>query len=341
MVGPSWIGDMVMAQSTFIRLRERMPEATIDVLAPPVTAALAARMPEVDSTVIMDIGHGEFAFGKRRRIARRLRDARYDQAVVLQRSAKAALVPWLAGIPKRTGVRGELRYGLINDVRHIDTERYPRKVEHYALLALADAGDPLGALRLPRLTVDAHRRRQLITDLSLDCERAIVGFAPGAAYGGAKQWPATHFAQLAAALDARGVAVWIFGSTPDRALAAKLAAAAPRHGVNLCERTSLTDIADLASLTTSFVGNDTGVMHLAAATAARVIAIYGSTDPDYAPPLAAREARFWLGLACSPCRERVCPLGHNNCMRDIRVADVLSACLDEQTQRLHGLHYAN
>jgi len=332
---------MVMAQSMFMRLRERLPEAVIDVLAPPITAALVARMPQVDSAVRMDIGHGTFALGKRRDAARQLAAARYDQAIVLQRSAKAALVPWLAGIPHRTGVRGELRYGLINDVRHIDTARYPRKVEHYALLALDNDRDSLGELRLPKLAVDEDRRRQLVADLQLDCDRPVIGFAPGAAYGGAKQWPAEHFARLAGALDAQGIAVWIFGSTPDRALAAHLSASAPRHGVNLCERTSLTDIADLASLTTTFVGNDTGVMHLAASTAARVIAIYGSTDPDYAPPLAPREARFWLGLACSPCRERICPLGHNNCMRDIRVADVLRACLDQDMTDLAGLHYAN
>jgi len=340
-VGPSWIGDMVMAQSVFIRLRERLPNAVIDVLAPPVTAALAARMPEVDAPVVMDIGHGEFALRQRRSAARQLAERHYDQAIVLQRSAKAALVPWLAGIPRRTGVRGELRYGLINDVRTIDTTRYPRKVEHYALLALEADGDALGELRLPKLTVDEAHREQLVEDLGLDRTRPAIGFAPGAAYGGAKQWPAEHFARLAAGLDARGIAVWIFGSAPDRDLAATLAVAAPTHGVNLCERTSLTDIADLASLTTAFVGNDTGVMHLASSTAARVLAIYGSTDPDYAPPLAPREARFWLGLACSPCRERVCPLGHNSCMRDIRVADVLQACLDEQVAGMHGLHYAN
>ncbi|MES1926316.1 ADP-heptose--LPS heptosyltransferase II [Salinisphaera sp. T31B1] len=339
-VGPSWIGDMVMAQSLFMRLRERFPDGRLDVLVPPVTARLVERMPEVDRAVTMDIGHGEFAFSRRRVAARRLRETGYDQAIVLQRSAKAALVPWLAGIPQRTGVRGELRFGLINDVRHIDTERYPRKVEHYALLGLASDGDALGELQLPRLTIDATQRERLVESLGLDLDRPVIGFAPGAAYGGAKQWPADHFARLAGELDARGIAVWVFGSAADRTLAERLATAAPRHGVNLCERTSLTDIADLASLTTAFVGNDTGVMHLAAACAPRVLAIYGSTDPDYAPPLAPSEARFWLGLACSPCRARVCPLGHNRCMQDIRVVDVLTACLDAGATDLPGLHYA-
>ena len=338
-VGPSWIGDMVMAQGLFKTLRRRLPQAGIDVLAPDVTASLVARMPEVNAAVPLNIAHREFAWGARRRAAHALR-GRYDQAIVMQRSAKAALVPWLAGIPQRTGYRGELRYGLINDVRTLDTARYPRKVEHYALLGLAREGDALGEVELPRLSIDEQRRSALTASLALDRDRPAIGFAPGAAYGGAKQWPAPHFARLAEALDARGIAVWIFGSAADRDLAAGIAAAAPRHGVNLCERTSLVDIADLASLAHAFVGNDTGVMHLAAATAPRVLAIYGATHPDYAPPLAPAEARFWLGLACAPCRERVCPLGHNACMRDIPVADVLHACLNPEARTLPSLHYA-
>lgn len=339
-VGPSWIGDMVMAQSLFMLLRARLPQARIDVLAPKSTGQLTARMPEVDSAVDMPIEHREFALGKRRRTAAVLRERDYDQVIVLQRSAKAALVPWLAGIPQRTGYRGELRYGLINDVRTLDERRYPRKVEHYALLGLAQEGDALGEFALPKLAIDETRRRELVASHGLDTERPAIGFAPGAAYGGAKQWPATHFARLAGELDRRGIATWIFGSAADRELAARLAEAAPRHGVNLCERTSLIDIADIASLTNAFVGNDTGVMHLAAAAAPRVLAIYGSTHPDYAPPLAPAEARFWLGLACAPCRERQCPLGHNACMRDIPVADVLKACLDPSVRDLPSLHFA-
>lgn len=339
-VGPAWIGDMVMAQALFMRLRQRLPSARIDVLAPAATIALLSRIPEVDNGVRMDIAHGELALGARRRLARTIRATDYDQAIVMQRSLKAALVPWLAGIPQRTGYRGELRFGLINDVRELDIRRYPLKVEHYALLGLARDGDALAPLRLPKLAIDLENRSHLVAALGLDLERPVVGFAPGAAYGGAKQWPATHYARLAGELDARGIACWIFGSAADREVAGRMHAAAPHHGMNLCERTALIDIVDLASLTTTFVGNDTGVMHLASAAAPRVIGIYGSTDPDYAPPLAPASQRFWLNTACSPCRQRVCPLGHNACMRDIPVADLLRACLDPAATDMPSLHRA-
>lgn len=337
-VGPSWIGDMVMAQSLFMGLRSRLPDATLDVLAPASTAQLVARMPEVDDTVLMNIEHGEFAWSRRRQTAQAVRARHYDQAIVLQRSAKAALVPWLAGIPVRTGYRGELRLGLINDIRSLDKTRYPLKAEHYALLGLAAEGDELDTMHWPRLTVDAARQHALVAELGLSLNRPIVGFAPGAAYGGAKAWPTRHYAALAARLDAAGQACWIFGSAADREVAEAMTAAAPRYGVNLAERTSLVDIADLAALTTQFVGNDTGVMHLAAATAPRVIGLYGSTDPDYAPPLAATSQRLWRGMDCSPCRERQCPLGHHACLEDLPVHDVFAACTAPGSAAVGSLH---
>lgn len=337
-VGPSWIGDMVMAQSLFMGLRSRLPAAMIDVLAPASTAQLIKRMPEVDDAVIMNIEHGEFAWTRRRETARALRERRYDQAIVLQRSAKAALVPWLAGIPVRTGYRGELRFGLINDVRTLDPTRYPLKAEHYALLGLAAEGDELDGMHWPRLSVDAAHQHDLVTALGLAVDRPVVGFAPGAAYGGAKAWPTRHYAELAARLDAAGHACWIFGSAADREVAGAMTAAAPQYGVNLAERTSLIDIVDLAALTTQFVGNDTGVMHLASATAPSVIGLYGSTDPDYAPPLAATSQRLWRGMDCSPCRERQCPLGHHACLEDLPVHDVFTACTTPGSAGIASLH---
>src|SRR5699024_1754979 len=119
-IGPRWIGDVVMAQSLFMALRERLPDARLDVLSPSHTAPLLTRMPEVDNTHIMDIGHGTLDLAERRRVARDLKTRQYDQAIVLQRSAKAALIPWLAGIRQRTGARGEPRFGLINDARRLD-----------------------------------------------------------------------------------------------------------------------------------------------------------------------------------------------------------------------------
>ena len=337
-MGPAWIGDMVMAQSLFMALRSRVPRARIDVLAPPGTASLLPRMSQVDNSVSMAPGHGEFGLAERRRVARALRATGYGQAIVMQRSAKAALVPWLARIPQRTGYRGEMRFGLINDIRSIDTRRHVRKVEHYVALGAATAQDPIPPVAQPRLTVDTSRQATLSERLGLDLSRPVVGFAPGAAFGGAKQWPATHYARLAAELDALGIAVWIFGGAGDRQIADQIRATAPRYSVDLCARTSLPDVIDLAALTRTFVGNDTGIMHLAAATDTHMLGLYGSTHPDYAPPLADDALSFWSQTACAPCRQRQCPLGHRACLRDLPVAEVLRACLEPAARDMPSLY---
>lgn len=336
--GPRWIGDMVMAQSLFIALRQRLPDTLIDVLTPSHTAPLLARMPEVNEAVIMDTEHGRLDLARRRKVARALRGRGYDQAIVLQRSAKAALVPWLAGIRVRTGHRGEPRLGLINDARRLDKTRYRLKAEHYALLGLANEGDTLEPIAYPRLSVDTTNQQQLVDTLGLSLDRPIVGFAPGAAFGSAKQWPERHYAALAGELDSLGWACWIFGSNADRQVAQAMSKAAPRHGIDLTGRTNLTDAVDLAALTTQLVGNDTGITHLASATAPSVIALYGSTDPDYAPPLATVSQRLWRGMECSPCRKRECPLGHHACLEDLPVADVLNACVEPGSPAIRSLH---
>src|SRR5690242_4682721 len=139
-VGPAWIGDMMMAQSLFITLRQRFPDSAIDVLAPGWSLPLLARMPEVRAAIEMPLGHGEFGFAARRRLGIELRANGYDRAIVLPRSWKSALVPFFARIPQRTGYRGELRYGLLNDIRPLDKTVLTQTVQRFVALGLeADA----------------------------------------------------------------------------------------------------------------------------------------------------------------------------------------------------------
>ena len=132
-VGPSWVGDMVMAQALFKFLKSEDPERPVDVLAPAWSLPIVARMPEVRNGIAADTRHGELAIGTRFRLGRRLKDS-YDRAIVLPRSLKSALVPWFAGVPRRTGYRGESRYGLINDMRPFDPDTLDQTVKRYVAL---------------------------------------------------------------------------------------------------------------------------------------------------------------------------------------------------------------
>ena len=312
-VGPSWVGDMVMAQSLFKSLKDRRPGSAIDVLAPAWSLPVLQRMPEVRTAIPIPVSHGELAIATRRRLGHSLR-GRYARAIVLPRSMKSALVPWFAAIPRRTGYRGEMRYGIVNDIRPLDRAVLDQTVKRFVALGL-DAGERLAAVPQPELTVSAGNRQAIVGKLGLDDGRPVVAMMPGAEYGPAKCWPLENFAALAGMLDADGYAVWVLGSERDREAGMHIAAAGSAR--NLCGQTSLADAIDLLAGCRAAVSNDSGLMHVAAAAGTHVVAIYGSSSPAYTPPLTARSSIHYLALSCSPCFERQCPLGHLRCLRDL------------------------
>lgn len=323
--GPAWVGDMVMAQSLFKTLRRRFPGSVIDVLAPAWSAPLLRRMPEVRRHIELPVGHGEFGWGARRRIGHSLRGEKYSQAIILPRSFKAALVPFFARIPRRIGYRGEWRYGLINDTRPLDKSVLTQTVQRFTALGL-DAGAPLPpVIEPPQLKVDAANQQRLLEQLGLSLERPAVGFVPGAEYGPAKRWPTEYFAQLAAKLVALGCQVWLFGSNKDQTVCDAIQAIAP-GAINLAGKTRLEEAIDLIALTRLVVTNDSGLMHIAAATGRQLIAIYGSSSPAYTPPLTDSAKVMYLKLECSPCFERECPLGHYRCLNEITVDQIVTEC---------------
>ncbi|HID48686.1 MAG TPA: lipopolysaccharide heptosyltransferase II, partial [Chromatiales bacterium] len=323
-VGPAWVGDMVMAQSLFMTLKQQDPDCRIDVLAPDWSLPLLARMPEVNEAIALPVAHGELALAIRWRLGRQLRGRGYTQALVLPRSAKAALVPFLARVPLRTGYRGEMRYGLINDLRRLDRTVLVQTVQRMVALGLPpDAANP-PEVPPPALTIDPGNQRQRIKQLGLAVEKPVIGLMPGAAYGPAKQWPLDRWRALAGSLLEEGFRVWIFGSEAERSLAATLREAG-EGVIDLCGRTRLTDTVDLLAACRAAVSNDSGLLHVACATGIPVVGIYGSSTPAYTPPLSDRARIVYLGLECSPCFQRQCPLGHTRCLADIKVEQVRKA----------------
>jgi heptosyltransferase-2 len=316
---------MVMAQSLFIALKQQRPDAVIDVLAPAWSVPLLARMPQVNEAITMPLGHGELGLGKRWRLGRSLRQRHYDRAIVIPRSLKAALIPFFAGAGVRTGYRGEMRYGLLNDIRPLDKSVLRQTVQRYVALGLPATAALPPAVPHPRLMVDDSRQQALLASLGLSTTSPAIGLMTGAEYGPAKQWPPASYAALAKRLIANGYQVWLFGSNKDHAAAAQIAQHAGGGAHNLCGRTELVDAVDLIAACTAVVSNDSGLMHVAAAVATPLVAIYGSSTPDYTPPLSERAEVLYLGLDCSPCFERACPLGHTNCLNQIGVEQVLAA----------------
>lgn len=328
-VGPAWVGDMVMAQSLFFALQQRHGEVSIDVLAPDWTSPLLERMPQVRRALVMPLGHGRLGLSERRRLGKSLQGEGYDQAIVLPNSLKSALVPWFARIPLRTGWLGEMRYGLLNDCRPLDKQAFPLMVQRFVALAWPRAGEAPEICAPPALLANSLALPGLRAKLGLDAERPVLVCCPGAEYGPSKQWPAASFAALVREAVSKGWQVWIVGSARDREVAGKIAEGCDSAVVkNLAGCTSLGEVIDLMSCADAVVSNDSGLMHVAAALGRPLVAIYGSTSPGFTPPLGNSVRILTPDLDCSPCFARECPLGHMDCMKQTPASRV-SAALSE------------
>ncbi len=324
-VGPSWVGDMVMAQSLFITLKRRDPAPQIDVLAPGWSRPLLERMPEVSCAIEMPLGHGRLDLGTRWRLGRGLRSRHYDQAILLPNSLKSALTPLWAGIPQRTGWVGEMRYGLLNDIRKLDKTTLTMTVQRFVALGLAAGFQGIPEIPAPRLQIDQSAAEEAMQTLGMgERQRPVLALCPGAEYGPAKRWPERHYAELAARRMAQGWDLWLFGSARDRPVCAEIIQQAG-GGVDLSGRTSLAQAVDLLSLADAVVSNDSGLMHVAAALERPLVAIYGSSDPGFTPPLNRRSQVVTLGLECSPCFKRECPKGGLECLEGLAVDQVEEA----------------
>ncbi len=321
-VAPSWIGDTVLAQPLLSLLHEIHPGLELDVLAPAWTFPVVRRMPEVRRTIASPFAHGALQLAERRSVGHTLRNERYDQAIVLPNTLKSAFVPLFARIPRRTGYRGEMRWGALNDVRMLDEAGLPQMAQRYAALALPPSKGLPGALRPPRLVVDDAQRRATIDALGLEGSTRAVALCPGAEYGPAKRWPPSYFAELARALSKGGDAVWLLGSSKDAEIAEDISRLSGGECLNLCGRTTLDQAVELLASARLAITNDSGLMHVAAAVGTPLIAIYGSSTPAFTPPMSPKAVIAKLDIPCSPCFERTCPLGHFNCMMQLKPEQV-------------------
>ena len=323
-VAPSWVGDAILSEPLIARLRELRGENEIDVLTPAWCAPVFARMRGVRRVIESTIRHGEVGWSERRRLARELRAERYTRTVVLPNSWKSALIPWLAGIPRRTGYVGELRWGLINDARRLDERAAPRLVDRYAALA-APPGGFFTPASSPVLVPSVENRNAQLRSLALDTARDVAILCPGAEYGPAKRWPAEQFAELAQKFRTAGLDVWVIGSPNDKAIGQAIVDGAGDERAALVDLTARTDLGtavDLLSLASIVVSNDSGMMHAAAAVGAPLVALFGSSSPAYTPPISPNAKIARIDIECSPCFARECPLGHFKCMRELSPATV-------------------
>lgn len=336
-VMPSWIGDAIMSQPLLTRLRAKYPDARIDALATPWVEPVVLRMPEIDSVISSPLKHKQLNWKGIKTAAKELSKTQYDQVFVLPNSFKSALIPWLAKIPVRKGFLGECRWGLINNVMRPDPKKTGLLVARYLMLADEKPHHPAAndAFFPPKLKSSLENQTAVLSAFNLNDGKKNILFCPGAEYGPAKQWPVEHFAMLAKSLAELGVRVVILGTQKDVGLGETIQTQAglnEKECVNLCGKTSLDQAIDLIAASDGVVCNDSGLMHVASAVGAKLIAIYGSSAPSYTPPLSDNATVLQEKTECSPCFQRQCKYGHYNCLKNITPNRVLSLLLPEHSK---------
>jgi heptosyltransferase-2 len=319
-----WIGDFVRCHSVVQLLRARFPERPVDLLTTDLCAPLVDYMPGVRQGIVWNLPRGRIAAAEHHALSRRLRAERYGTALIMPRTWKSALAPFLAGIPERVGFFGEFRFGLVNDLRW--GERVlPRMVDRCAALALPRSASlpqswPVPELLVPEPGLAAWRRR-----LGISPAEILVALAPGAV-GPSKRWPIEAYAALARRLAQQGFFVAVVGGPDEKPLAAHIVAAAGERAYDLTGPDLRNAVLALAAARAA-VSNDSGLLHVAAALGTPAVGIFGPTSPWHWAPLNPLAATIELeqALDCRPCHKPTCRLGHHRCMRDIAPERVFEA----------------
>jgi heptosyltransferase-2 len=315
---------MVLAQSLFKILKLNDPYCSIDVAAPAWTLPLLERMPEVNNGIALPFKHGQFALFERIKFGKSLRHKAYTQAIILTNSLKSAILPFAANIPQRTSFLGEMRYGLLNDIRDLDKEKLPRTVDRFVSLGLNE-NTPLPVnIPNPSLTSNKDHALSVLQKLGVTSPKnKVLGLCPGAEYGEAKRWPAEYYAEVARDALNKGWQVWLFGSGKDIPVTNAINQLTENQCLDLGGITNLSEAIDLMSLCDNVISNDSGLMHVAASLNKNLVAIYGSSNPHHTPPMNDKAIVEYLDLECSPCFKRECPLGHLNCLKNITPQQVI------------------
>ncbi|MGN0894531.1 MAG: lipopolysaccharide heptosyltransferase II [Succinivibrio sp.] len=322
-ISPSWLGDLIMAQSLFKTLKKLEPNCSIDIYAPEYTMPILDRMEELDKKFINPFNHGSFNLKLRYLEGKKLRSENYDSVIVLPNSLKSALIGFFAKIPDRRGFKGESRYLILNNIRN-NKEDFPYMVQRYVALAYdkkkVKTAKDLPDFEYPKLTVKPLPEKRAL-ELGIDLSRKAMVLGCGANYGPSKLWPVEYFAKVADAWIKKNGCVIGLGSKKDiptvQAIYEHLDESSKPYFYDIAGKTNLTEALDIVGQSSVAVCNDSGLMHTVAAADIPQVCIFGSTSTNYTPPLSKKAICVESDEPCHPCFKRTCKFGTYACQKKI------------------------
>ena len=329
-VGPSWVGDSVISQSLLKEILLKSKEAEIDVLSPEWTRNIFSRMDEVSKTIKLPFSHGEIKLKERVDLGKELKRKNYDQAIVLPNSLKSALVPYFSEIPIRTGWRGEMRYFLLNDMRILDKNIFPRMVDRFVALAFKKNEDLPLSIPYPSLKTDKENLDLLRVNFKIDLTSPLICLCPGAEFGPAKRWPTKYYSKVANEYLKKNWQVILLGSMNDVCIGKEIKSNINKESgfFNLIGQTKLVDTIDILSSANLVLTNDSGLMHIAASVDTPLVALYGPTSPEFTPPLSNKVKVIKNNEGFTKLRSGDLEDGYHQSLKDIKPEEVLAVLLE-------------
>lgn len=327
----NWIGDAVMTTPAVRAIRHNFPAAWISMLAKPWVTPVFAHSPHVDDIIVYDTNGRHAGIGGTIRLARELRREDFDAAILLQNAIEAALIAFMAGIPRRIGFDTDARRLLLTQAVRCTPAIKSIHQTGYYLKLLEGVGLVAGkqTLELEIGRQDKVQAEKHLLENNVKAESILIGLNPSAIFGPAKQWFPDRFAAVGDRLHQDlGAAILIFGGPSDRELGETISGMMAAPAIDLSGRTSLGQAMALIDRCDAFVTNDSGLMHVAAALNTPLVAIFGSTNFTTTSPYSDTSRIVRVPIVCSPCMQPVCPLGHMNCMNWVTVEMVVNAVKD-------------
>ena len=329
-VGPSWVGDAVISQSLFKIILSKSEDIEIHVLSNKWTFDIFERMDETSETILLPFDHGELKLIERAQLGNILGSKNYDQAIVLQNSFKSSLVPFFAGIPLRTGWRGEMRYLLLNDIRKLNKDTYPRMVDRFVALGLKEFEDLPSDIPYPNLAGNEANINQLSSVHGIDLNKPLISLCPGAEFGPSKRWPSKYYAEIANEYLSRDWQILLLGSENDVSIGQEIEEYSEKsHKIlNLIGKTKLFDTVDILKASKLVLCNDSGLMHIAASVDVPLVALYGPTSPEFTPPLSNKAKVIKKSEGFTKVRRGDLEDGYHQSLIDIKPKEVLETLLE-------------